>query len=236
MCKAEPNNGAKRFAEYGCDRGRRGSKLDTSPKTLAEKYLGEHALPNAAARASARRVMFAATEKGMAIFEAMRQETQARVARALTQPVAGPLRPLDSAPAQAAAVSQGGPRGEGSTLAQMAANDCEQVLTESAQELFGELQGGLHDRKSNRHVAESAAASPLPLLGFGEPPVAADTDGQQDVDCRICLEYLLVDRVACPPCGHVFHLPCLTETVELRGRCPVCDCTCKRRDIMNLYV
>ena len=68
-------------------------------------------------------------------------------------------------------------------------------------------------------------------LVHGRPP----TNGKADVDCSLCLEYLLQANIACPPCGHVFHLPCLETMVQARQQCPLCEVPCTPAQIFKLY-
>lgn len=44
--------------------------------------------------------------------------------------------------------------------------------------------------------------------------------------CTICTDALTQDLIACPPCGHVYHISCLTTWFTQSKTCPTCRKSC----------
>jgi len=58
--------------------------------------------------------------------------------------------------------------------------------------------------------------------------------------CSICFESLLAAassvEVGCLPCGHVFHVPCLSPWVKAHYDCPQCRCPASAPSISPLFL
>jgi hypothetical protein len=309
-----PDDGAKRFATYGCENGRRGGRIDISPKKLAQKYTEAHPLPDMSMSTRSQEAMLAATEKGIKAYKAQLQEAQTQHAHAPVQqaavPARAPVRALqhalpaaamtgNSAPLlpqqqlllqpqhpqvqpqrpvmqQAAQprerqqqqptvlqptlrpqlststlmlpvpvpvpVPQALPAAHGSLECSRAAFSNVQGIAQSASIVaVGGVRGARALQDHNGAAAQTYATpvpvpSPISFMASREPALSNAVNGQQDLDCKICLEYLHAEKIACPPCGHIFHLQCLIDTITVLKKCPVCERQCHPAHVMKLYV
>lgn len=53
-------------------------------------------------------------------------------------------------------------------------------------------------------------------------------------ECHICLEELRRELVAAP-CGHVFHLSCMLQALQVHRQCPICRRAARDADLVSLY-
>jgi len=57
----------------------------------------------------------------------------------------------------------------------------------------------------------------------------------QSIDCAICLDDFNQNPTETLPCGHTFHIDCITPWLIIRTTCPVCRSSTRETDGEDVY-
>ena len=253
------DEGAAQAANDAAHRGAHGAVFAPSPKNTAIRWLAQNPVQRVApAVASASAVSAQAVNGHAQPLQASAQMHQASPARPGTvpqrvlQPSPGKVREVADAAASVASAASAALAGLSMNGNAARAAVVQPRLSDSPPDSPRAFQRWF-DAQMQRQAAHatpssitSQATSHNGAHSDAAPSKGAATTAaksgarqaahaNQDCDCRMCFEFLLASPIACPPCGHVFHLQCLQQMLAAKQQCPIYQKACKPKQLMKLY-
>jgi hypothetical protein len=53
-------------------------------------------------------------------------------------------------------------------------------------------------------------------------------------ECTVCLDPMVSDLAIAENCGHVMHMKCLTENIQVMGQCPTCKANVSEANVKRI--